>query len=289
MGFPFRRKSDLLAFGKMFFTPKRNRTRSENICLRDPDQFVAGGLHRNPEALDRILVDHPQRVTIGDWIRNKIDISKFAQHFKGSYKGQHYCSDFPPSKQFSNHASCKAFSYFVSEEILKCLATGALRVWGKVGGDSPPYLVLPLTIKPTKPRLCLDARFLNFWMTDAPFSLDRLADVPQFVYKVSYMTKCEDKSGYDHVSLSPSSQTYVGLKWNGFWFVCTTFPFGWKISPYIYHTIGLVASGYLRTRGIPCSLYIDDRLNGELETILPENRGQEYRFSAATADSRVCK
>ena len=38
-------------------------------------------------------------------------------------------------------------------------------------------------------------------------------------------------------------------------------PFGWKIFPYIYHAIGLVASGYLRACGIPCSLYIDDRLN----------------------------
>lgn len=81
----------------------------------------------------------------------------------------------------------------------------------------------------------------------------------------------------------------VGFQWNGFWFVCTTLPFGWKISPYIYHNIGLVASGYLRAHGVPCSLYIDDRLNGELVTnqgpwsILPENRGQEYRFSAATA------
>lgn len=54
-------------------------------------------------------------------------------------------------------------------------------------------------------------------------------------------------------------------------------------------SIGLVASGYLRARGIPCSLYIDDQLNAELVTshgpwsILPENRGQEYRFSAAMA------
>ena len=104
------------------------------------------------------------------------------------------------------------------------------------------------------------------------------------------MTKCDDKAGYDHVSLSPSSQTYVGgFQWNGFWFVCTTLLFGWKIFPYIYHTISLVASGYLRACGIPCSLYFDHRLNGELLTcqgpwsVLPEYRGQEYRFSAAIA------
>ena len=60
-------------------------------------------------------------------------------------------------------------------------------------------------------------------------------------------------------------------------------------SVYIYHTISLVVSGYLHACGIPCSLYIDDRLNGELVTsqgpwsVLPENRGQEYRFNAAIA------
>ena len=103
------------------------------------------------------------------------------------------------------------------------------------------------------------------------------------------MTKCDDKSGYDHVLLSSSSQTYVGFEFGGFWFVCATLPFGWKISPYIYHTIGLVASGFLRAQGIPCSLYIDDRLNGEILTssgpwsVLPEYRQPEYSIKAALA------
>ena len=74
------------------------------------------------------------------------------------------------------------------------------------------------------------------------------------------MTKCDDKSGYDHVLLSACSQTYVGFEWKGYWFVCGTLPFGWKISPYIYHTIGLAASSFLRAQGVPCSLYIDDVL-----------------------------
>ena len=63
------------------------------------------------------------------------------------------------------------------------------------------------------------------------------------------MTKCDDKSGYDHVLLSEDSQTYFGFSFGGLWFVCITLPFGWKISPYIYHTIGLAASGFLRKGG----------------------------------------
>ena len=79
--------------------------------------------------------------------------------------------------------------------------------------DSCGTLVLPLTVEPAKPRLCLDTSFLNLWMTGAPFTLDRLADVPQYVYKGSYMTKCEDKSGYDHVSLSLSLQCWLPVEW----------------------------------------------------------------------------
>ena len=261
----------------------------ENIRVRDPDKFVAGGIHRDPEAWVSILECQPLSSTILDWIRNKVHITNFSQAFRGIYKGRRYDSDLPPIKRFSNHGSCKKFSDFVSKEILRRVATGATRVWGKVNGNDPPHLVLPLTVEPTKPRLCLDARFLNLWMRDMPFSLDRLVDVPRYVYEGSYMTKCDDKSGYDHVSLSLCSQTYVGFEWKGFWFVCTTLPFGWKISPFIYHTIGSAATGFFRARGIPCSLYIDDRLNGELLTasgpwsVLPEARQEQYRRDAATA------
>ena len=128
-------------------------------------------------------------------------------------------------RQFANHGSCQRFTEFISREILNRLA-GAFRIWGVVGVDDPPYLVLPLTVEPTKPRLSLDARFLNLWMKDMPFSLDKFTDVPRYVYKSSYMTKCDDKSGYDHVLLSENSQAYFGFSFGGLWFVCTTLPFG---------------------------------------------------------------
>ena len=101
------------------------------------------------------------------------------------------------------------------------------------------------------------------------------------------MTKCNDKSDYDHVLLSEASQSYFGFSFSGLWFVCTTLPFGWKISPFIYHTIGLSASGFLRSKGIPSSLYFDDRLNGELSTscgpwsVLQEKRSLNFRLRAA--------
>ena len=42
-------------------------------------------------------------------------------------------------------------------------------------------------------------------------------------------------------------------------------PFGWKASTYLYHSIGLVATCYIRSHGVPCSQYIDDRHFGKLQ------------------------
>ena len=83
----------------------------------------------------------------------------------------------PPQKQFRNHVSCKKFNEFISNEIINRVRTGAFRVWGEVGVDDPPHLVLPLTVEPSKPRLCLDARFLNLCMGDSLFSLDKLSAI----------------------------------------------------------------------------------------------------------------
>jgi hypothetical protein len=60
--------------------------------------------------------------------------------------------------------------------------------------------------------------FLNLWMKDCPFSLDHLSDVVCYIYAYndSYLTKCDYNSGYYHVCLSDSSQTYVGFE-GGCW------------------------------------------------------------------------
>ena len=121
----------------------------------------------------------------------------------------------PPQKQFRNHDSCRNFNGFISNEIINRVRTGAFRVWGEVGVDDPPHLVFSLTVEPSKPRLCLDARFLNLWIRDAPFSLGKLSDVSRFVYPNSFMTKCDDTSGYDQVLIRSFAIIFwVQLLWS---------------------------------------------------------------------------
>ena len=49
---------------------------------------------------------------------------------------------------------------------IKC---GAIKLLGRVGECQPPRVVMPLTVEPSKPRLCHDERYINLWIKDLPF------------------------------------------------------------------------------------------------------------------------
>lgn len=85
----------------------------------------------------------------------------------------------------------------------------------KVGSVQPTHLFLPITVEPTKPRMSHDERFLNLWIKDLPLSLDYISGLPRYVFKSHFQTAFDDKSGYDHVKMSPDSFTFVGLEWKG--------------------------------------------------------------------------
>lgn len=123
---------------------------------------------------------------------------------------------------------------------------------------------MPLTVEPSKPRLCNDNRFLNLWIQDRPFSLDSVQHLPKYVLSNFFQTVCNDKSGYDHIQPSVDSWTFFGFEWGGWFFVSCCIPFGWKSSAYIYHSNGILASHYLQSLGIPSSFYIDDCHSSQL-------------------------
>ena len=66
---------------------------------------------------------------------------------------------------------------------------GGYFVVGESWCGDPPFIVPPLTVEPTKPKLCRDARYLNLLLRDMPFSLDSLVDLPRYVSKDTAPTK----------------------------------------------------------------------------------------------------
>ena len=129
---------------------------------------------------------------------------------------------------FPYAAICRQYSSFIMHELYEGLRSRSIKLIGKVGECKCPKVIMPLTVEPSKPRLCHDERFVNLWIKDCPFQLETLKDVHRLVERDSKMIACDEKSGYSHLSITDSSQTYFGFQFGGWLFCYATLPFGFK-------------------------------------------------------------
>ena len=233
-----------------------------DVVFRDPAHFTPGTLGENIPAWEFILLGHPDRDRILSWLRAGVDIREFMVHFRGNFQGRHFDSALPPGAEFRNHpiAESTEFSPFVDSKLQAMVASGALRRLGPVGSVSRPHVVLPVGVEPTKPRLICDARYVNLWCRDLPFSFDHLGLLPRLADSAEPMFTLDHTSGYVHVRMSPPSETYFGIQWRGVYYVYSVLSFGWKASPFVYNTLSGAVAQFLRRLGIRNLYYLDDSI-----------------------------
>lgn len=109
--------------------------------------------------------------------------SRSLNNYFCSFQGKYYDSVIPQTAFFPNSKSCQGFEEFISATIIDRVRNGSFLVWRKVNDVQPPYLVMPITVEPSEPRMCHDERFLNLWIRDLPFLLDYITSLPRYVFK----------------------------------------------------------------------------------------------------------
>ena len=133
------------------------------LIFRDPDCFKAGELHNDFEYCDTshgvVLYRNKQKSLAGQEKRLSLSRTSGISRVQ-CFKGESYDSERPAMKVFRNNVSCKPFVKFVEDTAIARVKSGAISLLGKVGVISPPHIVLPLIVKPTKPRLCHHASYL---------------------------------------------------------------------------------------------------------------------------------
>ena len=178
-----------------------------HLRFRHPDYFRAGSLHDHVDFWEDLISSTGYtcfQIDLLRIIREGVRVNDFFRHFKGNFKGKHYDSAVPPVSSFPNSPCCHQFTDFIDTTVLAWVSQGVVKVYSRVGVCSPPHLVLPLTVEPSKPRLCHDERFLNRWIRDLPFKLAHLPDLPRYVLPGHFQTTFDDKSGYQHLKIHPN-------------------------------------------------------------------------------------
>lgn len=138
----------------------------QDVIFRDPSGFVAGELSWHQSYWNFILSEHPKKDEIFSYIVRGVHIPIFSSPLKTTSRGNFRILLLPQRRFFPNSKSCLDFEEFFSSTILARVKNGSLLVWGKVGSVQPPHLVLPITVEPTKPRMCHDERFFFFELMD---------------------------------------------------------------------------------------------------------------------------
>ncbi|KAK3279642.1 hypothetical protein CYMTET_12504 [Cymbomonas tetramitiformis] len=230
--------------------------------VRNPEEFKVGSIHDCASFWNTIATSSEMGMLFRKWSREGVAIKDFFQHFSGEFEGRNYSSDIPPGGHFSNHVIPDDLAEWVSCKIQDELRWGAIRIWGQEGECQPPHLVMPVGVEPNKPRKINDARFLNLWCKDMPFTYESVSMLPQVLERGDPAWIMDQANGFFHVRITEESQQFMGFLWDGVYYVYTVLNFGWKLAPIVYSAFAGEFAGFIRRLGIPYLFYIDDNAGG---------------------------
>ena len=130
--------------------------------------------------------------------------------------------------QHSTHAEAE----FVDGAVAELVAEGYVK---KV--DQKPTVCSPLSVVANgvgKKRLVVNLRHVNRYLMVQKFKYQDLR-VGMLMFKpAEWMFSFDLKSGYHHVDIIESHQTFLGFEWGSQFYVFTVLPFGLSTAPYVF-------------------------------------------------------
>jgi hypothetical protein len=176
-------------------------------------------------------------------------------------------TDLPLEDYTRNNKCALRHEAFVSDEIHKLVASGALK---KVSAQ--PHCVSPLSVAErvypngsVKLRLCWDgSRGVNRYVRQETLHFSSLGEAADLMEEMDFQAIFDLKSAYHHIKIAESDQQFLGIAWNhGLgagteFYIFTVLPFGLKSAAHAITRLTRSLMIYFHSLGIRISIYIDD-------------------------------
>jgi hypothetical protein len=179
-----------------------------------------------------------------NWIKHGVPLNISGVNFSGPQV-------FPNQVRFGPQA------LFVKQELQDLVSCGALRPISSI-----PTVVSALKTVPKKGeikyRLITDLRFVNQFCHVPKFSNEDIRTVLDIIEPSDRMITLDLKSAFQHIRITPSDQSMLGVCFRGKYYVWQVLPFGANVSPYYCYKILRAVVQYLRRKGLRVVLYVDD-------------------------------
>ena len=166
----------------------------------------------------------------------------------------------PCCKEMQNNRSARDNELFVSGELENLLSKGCI---SKV--SDKPHVVNPLTVaynKADKPRLVLDCRHVNPHLYQFKFKYEDSSVARQMFDKGDQLFSYDLKSAYHHIMIHQDDRTYLGLHWDGTYYVFNVLPFGIATAGFIFSKVMREVVKHWRENQMRVIMYLDDGLGG---------------------------
>ena len=167
-----------------------------------------------------------------------------------------------------NQHSAHAEAEFVDGAVAELVAGGYVK---KV--EQKPIVCSPLSVVANgvgKKRLVVNLRHVNRYLMVQKFKYEDLR-VAMLMFKPGeWMFSFDLKSGYHHVDIIESHQTFLGFEWGSQFYVFTVLPFGLSTAPYVFTKLLRPLVRLWRGKGCKAILYLDDGIcavEGEREAV----------------------
>ena len=160
-----------------------------------------------------------------------------------------------------NNASTRDNAGFVEKAINELLIKGIA-----VECKDKPYMVNPLTVasNKTKQRLVLDVRDVNPCLLKENITFEDLSFASTYFKQGQYMIGFDLTSGYHHVDIFQTHQTFLGFAWDfghgRRYFKFTSLAFGISTAGFIFTKVLHTLIRVWREKGICAFIYLDDGL-----------------------------
>ncbi|XP_072019664.1 uncharacterized protein [Amphiura filiformis] len=170
--------------------------------------------------------------------------------------------DLPPNQFSRNNKSALDNGDFVTRAISDLVKLGTVEVC-----HIAPHVINPLTVSVQsngKKRLILDLRLVNQFIHKKSVKFEDMRTALLFLKKGGYMFKFDLKSGYHHVDIHPSHQTFLGFKWTvdgkSTMFRFTSLPFGLSSAAFLFTKTVRPLVKKWRSEGKNIVVFLDDGL-----------------------------
>ena len=204
------------------------------------------------------------------WWKNNISNEYILNIIENGYKLP--LLSMPKEEFLKNNLSARQEPSFVSEEILKLLATGVL-----IEQKTPPLVVNPFTVAKNaanKMRLVLDLRTVNPLLAITKYKYEDISVVSEYLEKNCFLCVFDLKSGYHHIDIDIADQTFLGCSWEGKYYTYSALPFGLAVAGLVFSKVLKELVKKWRAEGIKIVLYLDDGI------LVADNLAEATRHSS---------